>query len=289
MMTRIAALLVLAAAFAISAQADDTRDIKETLEGIWITGRAPDKGDCVANAYDGETQLEFEFRKSGGRMMFFEPPDLFWAVQIADVTREDDQYVLIGRARDGALMATQRLRVLDRDRIEIASAAEQKAGDQPSSTIAYRCGAPNRSVNESVPKEVLRLLTPEVTLSASFPLAIDGVDDRDVCEGKGYVERLRASVQQGGIQFEVLGPVRFWVFLHDVYKPRKIVFDHVRKVTQMGPGVLKLNMQERARRGEAGGATYDLTIIDKGTRFEIPEIEKTFIRCNPPHPGMHRW
>lgn len=139
----------------------------------------------------------------------------------------------------------------------------------------------------------MRLLTPEINFSASFPLVIDGVDNRDVCEGKGYVERLRAGVEQGGIQFEVLWPVHYWVVLYDIYKPRKIFFDHVRKVKQVGPGTLRLDMQENTRGAGwdvkgAAGATYEITIIDKGTRFEIPEIGRTFIRCAPPRPGHHR-
>jgi hypothetical protein len=291
MIIRIVALLVLTATFAVSARSAEPLDIKETLEGVWIEGRVPDKGDCVATKYDGETQLEFEFRKSGGRVMVFEPPDLFQAVQIAKVKSDGDGFTITARARDGALREVVRLRVLDRDRIETVSLVRR--GDEPARppVIIYRCGAPNRSVTGTLPMETLRLLTPETTLGAAYPLAIEGVDDRDICEGEGYVERLRAGIKQGAIQFEVLGPVRFWVSLYDVYEPRKIIFDHVRKVSQPGQGVLKLSMQEKARGAgwDAGRATYELTVIDKGSRFEIPEIGKAFIRCTPPRPGMHRW
>jgi hypothetical protein len=289
MFARLIALLLLTATLTAPISAAEAPDIRETLEGIWIEGRAPDKGDCLTARYDGETQLEFEFRKSGGRVMVFEPPDLFQALQIARIDRDGDGYTLIARTRDGVEEPLVRLRVLDHARIETRSPPDTGGPQVP--VIAYRCGAPNRAVNESVPMDVLRLLTPEITLSASFPLAIAGVDDRDVCEGKGYAERLRAGVEQGGIQFELLGPVHYWVMMDGIYRPRKIVFDHVRKVTQAGPGVLKLAMQERARGPgwDAGGAAYELTIIDKGTRFEIPEIGKTFIRCNPPQPGAHRW
>lgn len=291
MIGRVLTLTVLVATLAASAAADEVADFKRTLEGIWIVGRVPDKGDCIANEYDGETQLEFEFRKSGGRVMVFEPPDLFQATQITKVERDGDGYGVTVRLRDGSLVRAVRLRLLDRDRLEQTLLVPQKDGGARPPEIAYRCGVPNRSVNEAVPMEVLRLLTPETTLSAGFPRAVDGVEDRDVCDGKNYEERLRAGVEQGVIQFEVLGPARFWVFLSGIYGPRKIVFDHVRKVEQTGLGVLKLKMQERARgKGwDAGGATYELTIVDKGARFEIPEIGRTFIRCNPPARGMHRW
>jgi hypothetical protein len=283
------ALLVLIAATSGASAAEDVHDIKATLEGIWLQGRAPDKGDCVTVGYH-ENQLEFEFEKSGGRVMIFEPPDLFQAHQIADIERDGDGYVATLRLRDGRLVRAVLLRILDRNRIEQTSLAPQKDGAARRPEIIYRCGPPNRSVNADVPMDMLRLLTPETTGSAGFPLTIDGVADREICEGK-YLDRLPADVAQGGIQFEVLGPARFWVVMYGLYKPRKIVFDHVLKVRVAGPGVLKLDMEEHMRGAgwKAGGATYELTILDKGDRFEIPEIGKTFLRCEPSLRGMHRW
>lgn len=285
----IVVFLLFMVATTASARAGEVRDIKTALEGIWLEGRAPDKGDCIANYYS-ETQLEFEFQKSGGRVTVFEPPDLFQAMQLANVEREGDGYVVTARLRDGTLVRAVRLRVLDLDRIETTSLAPQKDGTRRAPVVIYRCGAPNRSVNAAVPMETLRLLTPETTGSVGYPLAIDGVADRELCEGK-YLDRLPEGARQGGIQFEVLGPARFWVIMHGLYEPRKIVFDHVLKVRVVGPGVLKLDMEEHMRGAgwKAGGATYELTIFDKGDRFEIPEIGKTFLRCDPSLRGMHRW
>jgi hypothetical protein len=282
-------LILLIITASTAAAAADARDIKSTLEGIWLQGRAPDKGDCIAAGYH-ETQLEFEFEKSGGRVTIFEPPDLFQAHQIADVERDGAGYVVTLRLRNGTLVRAVRLRVLDHNRMEQISLAPQRDGAVRSPEIIHRCGSPNRSVNATVSMDVLRLLTPEITGSAGFPLTIEGVADSEICEGR-YLENLPAGVAQGVIQFEVLGPARFWVMLHGLYKPRKIVFDHVLRVRVAGPGILKLDMQQQMRGAgwNAGGATYELTILNKGDRFEIPEIGQTFLRCDSRLRGMHRW
>ena len=64
------------------------------LEGIWLVGKEPDKGACLTNWYDGKTQIEFEFRKSGGRFLIFEPPDLFTAITITGVEKTGNDLVL---------------------------------------------------------------------------------------------------------------------------------------------------------------------------------------------------
>lgn len=286
-MFRLALTLLLSMATASAGSAaDDLRAVKGRLEGIWLDGRVPEKGGCIANTYDGETQIEFEFEKSGGRISFFEPLDLFTAMQIASVERDGDGYVFTFRRQDGTLVRAMRVRELDSNRIETLQLTPRRDGSTPTSRMAYRCGDADRSVNADIPMEVLRLLTPEVTLSASYPLVVDGVADDDVCKGIGYEDRVRANIEQGAIQFEVLGPVHYWVMLEGVYKPRVIALDRIRKVRQVSPSVLKLDIQGTILRD---GAPYELTIVEKGNRFEIPEIGKTFIRCNPAMRGANRW
>src|ERR1700743_695841 len=52
------------------------------LEGIWLIDAQPDKGDCLSHGYQ-QTQIKFEFRKSGGRALVFEPTDLFTPIKIS--------------------------------------------------------------------------------------------------------------------------------------------------------------------------------------------------------------
>ena len=60
---------------------------------------------------------------------------------------------------------------------------------------------------------------------------------------------------------------------------------------------LKLRMQEHIEAGngwdvpKSRGKMYDLTVIERGMRFEIPELSVSFVRCDPISPvgaGMHR-
>ena len=282
------ALLALTASLAVADNQDPT--IGGYLEGAWLIGEKPDKGACLAHWYKG-TEIEFEFRKSGGRVLQFEPYDLFTAIEIPKIDRDGDTLTVQGRRRDGETLPLYHLRMLPPDRVEFLP----KEGEPQ---IAYRCGQPDRSVTGSLPMTELSALTPPVTGSLALVEAIPDVSDADLCQGN--VPPDKAPKFPRGLQFELLGPVHYWL-IGDGLGSHKIGFDFVRGVERFanasGHG-LKLRMQEHIEAGdgwdvpESRGKTYDLTVIERGSRFEIPELSATFVRCDTGSRmsiGMHRW
>ena len=264
------------------------------LEGIWLVGQMPDKGDCLSGSYE-KMQLEFEFRKSGGRVLVFEPFDLFTPITLSGAEWASGILQLSVRARDGAELPYLRLRLQRPDRLELLPKAG--AGPEAKSEIAYRCGRPNRTVNAAVPMDRLALLTPNVSGGESFIEAVPGIADGDICAGtvkEGWKIRPRPRV----LQFELIGPVHYWVFGQNFGHGQGPEFDNVRSVEAIDGHRLKLHMQKHS--DVAGGrdlpknrgGRYDLTIIDRGGRFEIPEWSASFIHCSPDDPntpGMHRY
>jgi hypothetical protein len=286
----IVAVLVASCVTALPVAADLDQTSKDYLEGIWLIGKQPDKGMCIAHEY-GEEQWEFEFRKTGGRLLIFEPYDLFTAVSVPQIERTGDLLSIQGQTRDGKLIPLNPIRLLPPDRIELLPKAEDgsSAATSPKAVIAYRCGAADFAVNSSVTMEALAVLTPSLSGSQGFPEVEPGVSDEDLCQGRGKGRWL---------QFELLGPVHYWVFGRGPWPEHRLEFDFVRSVRQLDPHALKLGMQERLAKGEgwdaaeSRGKNYELTVIDHGARIEIPELSATFARCKPDDPGgvgMHRW
>lgn len=273
---------------------------KGYLEGIWLIGKQPDRGPCTADQYDWATQWEFEFRKSGGRLMIFEPPDLFTPLAVPLIEKDGDRLIIWGQRRDGVAAVLGQIRLLPPNRIALLPIRNDGKGSEQVSSIAYRCGAPDRSVNASLSTTDLALLTPNLTLSRSFPVVEPDMSDRDLCNGK-RPDRKRWSSRW--IQFELLGPVHYWVLGVGIHREgsekASIEFDLVRKVQRVDERTLKLTIQERIpvkkSKGwdntENMGKTYDLTVINRGGRIEVPELSTIFVQCEANEPrgyGMHR-
>jgi hypothetical protein len=253
------------------------------LEGIWLTGEEPDKGPCISNKY-WSRQIEFEFSKTGGRALVFNPPDLISAISISGIEKTGDVWTVQAQARDGGLGDYLRIRWLASDRFEMLPASEAEAEAAPAAVaasnkppkIAYKCGAADLSVNAGVSFERLASMTPPISGSGVFAAAIPGVPDEVLCQGRPEAKWLG---------FELFGPVHYWVFgtafLHD----HQLWFDYVRSVEDKGDGVLVLHMQENLHKGDgwdveaSRGKSYQLTLIDRGGRIEIPELSASFVRC----------
>ncbi|MEI9987440.1 MAG: hypothetical protein WDN69_32450 [Aliidongia sp.] len=132
---------------------------QDYLEGIWVSGKDPEGKTCVADWIgDGNTEVEFEFRKTGGRVLIFEPLDLFTAVELQGIERDGDVLKLTAKARDGALAPYLTIRKIDDQRFEIVSNATGTKGDHPETV--YRCGGVDLTVNSGVALEKLSWLTP---------------------------------------------------------------------------------------------------------------------------------
>jgi hypothetical protein len=261
------------------------------LEGIWLIGKEPDKGPCISQKY-WERQIEFEFRKTGGRALVFDPPDLISATSISGIEKTGDVWIVQGRVRDGGLRDFHRIRWMAPDRFEILPASESEAAAAAASNkppeIAYKCGAPDLSVNAGVSFERLASITPPISGSGAFAAAVPGVADEDLCQGRTPNQRPGAK----WLSFELFGPVHYWVFGTPFLHDHQLWFDYVRSVEDKGNEVLVLRMQENLHKGDgwdveaSRGKSYQLTLINRGGRIEIPELSASFVPCGA---EMRRW
>ena len=176
-MTRILAVTaVVLASAAPPALADSSNaGVSDYLEGDWLIGEKPDHGACTEHWYQG-TEIEFEFSKSGGRVLQFEHYDLFQAVAAPKIETDGDVFIVQGQRRDRQILPLFHLRLLPPERIELLSAKGE-------SKTAYRCGAPDRTVTGKLPLSEISALTPPVTGSLSLVEAVPGVSDADLCLG----------------------------------------------------------------------------------------------------------
>jgi hypothetical protein len=252
------------------------------LEGIWLVGQKPDQGPCLAHDYRA-TQIEFEFARSGGRALVFEPEDLFTAFAISGIERHGDMMLIQAQTRTGGLVPFLHVRVQSPDSIQLEALSGAPMD------IAYKCGEPNRAVTAGVTPERLAALAPAVTGGWIFPAVIEGASDDDVCNGR---VKIPPGEEVKWLQIELLGPAHFWIFGWGMWPEHKLAFDLVRKVEARRDGALVLHMQEHSGGWEGtGGKPYTLTVIDHGGRIEIPELGRSFIRCKAGEPGsggMHR-
>jgi hypothetical protein len=263
---------------------------KQLLEGIWLVDARPDKGLCLSHWYL-QTQIEFEFRKSGGRLLIFEPTDLFTAVGISGIERSGDVMVVQARARDGGLHQFMHIRELAADRLELLPAQGSK------SQIAYKCGEPDLSVTSDVSLERLSAIAPPISGSTTLLAQMPGVSDDNLCTGRNVP--YGPGIKHRSLQFELYGPAHYWLFGWEFWPEHKFAFDFVRSVEDRGDKGLILHMQEHLEKGDgwdveaARGKTYDLTVLSRGDdHVEIPELATTFVRCKPTDrtgAGMARW
>jgi len=200
------------------------------------------------------------------------------------------------RSRDGAEHPFLRLRLQAQDRLELLPKDGAEADAAPE--IAYRCGAPDTRVTAAVPMQRLALLTPNASGGEGFIEAVPGIPDADICAGKVEDRNKHIERRPRGLQFELLGPVHYWIMGANFGEGQNHMFDYVRSVETVDRHTLKLHMQTHLERGDgwdvadSRGARYDLTIIDRDSRFEIPEWSASFIRCpldSEASRGAHRY
>jgi len=258
------------------------------LEGLWLIDQKPVDNACLSHGYRAD-QFEFEFEKSGGRLSIFEPPDLFTDLAISGVEQKDDSILINGRTRGGKSAPLLRLKRTGVDSFELLPEAE---GGKAKAQTAYRCARPDRVVTQAVPATALALLTPNLSGSQGFVEIKPGEDERAVCRGGGS-----AVEPRGWLQFDVLGPVHYWLMGQSPAQGRGFDFDLIQSVRMADARTLVLSMSERAKNGEGWRASADprkqyvLTVIDKGGRIDIPELSASFARCNADEAGslgMHR-
>jgi hypothetical protein len=248
------------------------------LEGVWLTGRKPDQGSCLSHWYL-ETQIEFDFQKSGGRALIFEY-DLFTPVKLTGAEWNAGVLEIQGQDQAGGLVPFMRLRSAAPGHLELLP-PDGKTG---AATAMYRCGEPNRSVTADISAEQLAAFFSPSSGGVAFYPAPLGSSDADVCAGK--VKR-----PWGFLLIEPYGPVHYSVFGTGFKDKHRFQFDVIRTIRPLAPNRIRLDMQER-KKGDgwdtpnSQGTAYSLTIAKTGSRFEIPELGTSFVRCAS---GMHRW
>ncbi|MFO0992129.1 MAG: hypothetical protein U1E67_09390 [Hyphomicrobiales bacterium] len=244
---------------------------QDYLEGSWLIGEKPVRGPCTLQAYSN-SQLEFEFRNSGGRLTVYQPFDLFTPVRISAAERESDVLSITLDGRKNLKMKIP-VRLLPPDRLEILSNPNFTPG------FAYRCDKPNRTVTDGVSAAMLQILTSPASGGTLFVEAKRGQTAGEVCNPS---EEQR-SLELRWLQFEALGPVHFYVFGQGF--EGKFDLEPIGSLHAVDDRTLKIEVLERlegaGRAWDAGSHArpYTLTAIWDGAKLRIPELDTSFIRC----------
>ena len=253
---------------------------KDYLEGVWLMGKEPKDGPCVHANYS-DYQWEFEFRKSDGRALYYEPLDFFVPVAIADARREGDVLRMMFAVRGQKVPFV--LRILSPDRMEeIDESSNGKIAGMSKTSIWYRCGAPDWMVNAAASSELLRIL--------STP----GDPDVWFATGETCSREWDPLVRNGFLKFEVYGPVHYYVWgtIGDRSWHSRLDLSRIRSITQIDKSTLQLVILERTSSGVTGWAgervlrPYVINVIWDGKRIFVPQMGKSFLRCSSDVPAV---
>lgn len=254
---------------------------KDYLEGAWLTNEQP-KGISCTKQNSSNSQYEFEFRKSGGRFVWYEPFDVFTGVGIFSAQRDGDVVTITFAGPDQKAWIPIHIRLMPPDRLEFLD--DPVGGDTaPStqSTFAYRCDRPNWTVTNDLSVDMERILTSPATGTTLFVEVGPRLTDTLICRTAGD-ESLKPRLRW--LQFEIIGPVHYYVF--GVGFGHKLDLQPIRSVRPIDNHTFAIEVQERSP--SAGGLAWDpgsqsklfaLTAIWDGSRLRIPELGASFVRC----------
>jgi hypothetical protein len=226
------------------------------LEGVWLIGAKPDKGGCLDHWYS-QTEIEFEFRKTGGRALMYEADGLFTPIKIAGIQTSGDILTIQAEARDGELHSVMRLRPVSPDELQMLSL---EGAPEHATQFAYKCGEADVSVTRGVSLDRLALIEPPITGGEGLLGVVPGVADADLC--KGHVLTGAAALKHRFLQFELYGPVHYWVLGLGFSPQHKFEFDFVRSVEDRGEKGL-ISICKPARKGADG------TLLQRGGGLTI--------------------
>jgi hypothetical protein len=240
---------------------------KTYLEGVWLIDRKPDRGPCMSGRYN-ESQVEFEFRKTGGRTVHFDPPDLFGSSKIESARRHGNVVTLKFLAPEGGEPVEWRL-TLGKDSFSVVYIDRNKDAKPTVSEpqTAYRCGDPDWSVTADVPSEMLQVLTPLAVRPGPWahPAFIEldpGLSDANQCT--------RTERDRRMLLFEVFGPVHYFVFGFGFNA--RFNLPQIRQIRKVDDRTLALDIGRQNRE--------TLTIELDAPRIRIRELDATFVRCD---------
>lgn len=271
-----------------AAAVDLDRKTRDYLEGIWMIGKPPSNPVC-AEGHDTTYQLEFEFRRTGGRVLYYEPFDLFSGIPIQGASRNGNDVLLALPSLGGRTVPSLHLNTLSADQIELREiAAGDRSEAQKPPTILYRCGAPDWRVNAGVSKELLAVLTSTEPKVVGFIEPADGASDAETCSPRPDKPNDATARPTGHhLQFEVFGPVHYYVFgmIGDHSWDSKLELAPIRAIRTIDKRTMRLEILDRRGgsgtwSGGGGLQPYTMTIVWDGRRIYIPEMGKSFVRCS---------
>lgn len=268
--------IVVAVAFPVphvAASSSSEAPAEAYLEGAWLVGERPSSGSCTTHSYSNN-QIEFEFRRSGGRIISYEPYDLFTAAAVSNVEKGDGATELTIVDSDRKAIGVLRLRALGPDRLGLQLlAAETEKGPVE---IAYRCDNANGAVTEYLSQSMMNVLTAPETGVALFVASNDGQNDKDVC-------RMDSSVDAHWLQFEVIGPVHYYLFGRGFGS--KFDLAAIKSIRSTSNDSFSIEFVESLPGGEAAWdrrthvRLHTLTAKWDGRRLDMPDLGVTFVRC----------
>jgi len=275
--------LLVMTTFAALADVQLDQRTKDYLEGAWLIDQQPLRGSCTSHDYVND-EYEFEFRKSGGRMILYQPFDLFTGVSFSGAERKGDVVILtVGSPPPNpGPYGSIHLRLLPPNRLEFIEDDSDRGRTGPKLVLfAYRCNRPDWSVTASLPASMQFILTAPASGETLF------IEKRP---GRGPCGAASGSDEPRWLQFEVLGPVHYFVMGEGF--EGKFDLERLQSVRALNARTLQIEVLERQPGGpevwDSGPRVkpYTLTGIWDGETLNILELHAVFWRCwGSPHRG----
>ncbi len=200
-------------------------------------------------------------------------------MRVSGLTADGDIYSLALQPRDESKSpSVLRIKVVDRTHMIFLPPMGDASGK---TTNIYRCEEMPTTVNRTVSPKALGRITPIVSGSGVLIQILPGWNESDMCDD--------ANLQGSeALQFEIYGPVHFWIFGKLQNPHRVFEFDAIRSIVSVGKNTISMRLhswhpEHRPTRGD-----YTLILIEHGSRIEIPELSASFVQCQN-ELGMHRW
>ena len=257
---------------------------KDRLEGVWLIGRKPDQGPCAQGKY-GETQVEFEFGRTGGRVILYRPYDIFNPASILAAKRENGVVTVVLPAKVGHPDIVWKFRDYSDRLEELPNSNDGPAAEaKDEHSVAYRCGDPDWEVTRDVPTDQLAKLSPmQLDGDANFVLPLfvevdNELSDAELCSNMDWEQ----THSRRSLELEVFGPNHYYA-LGQGFKG-KFDLDAIRKISSLGESSLKLDLiRKRSTPDRWGsrvdGEAYSITIEIDGNRIAIPELGVNMVSC----------
>ncbi|MCW3837385.1 hypothetical protein ACFQ1E_15535 [Sphingomonas canadensis] len=267
--------MALIAALQVAAPTAASPSPEEFLAGNWLRVDEEPGGACGSIVARGE-QIAFEFARSGGRLLRYEPPDLFTSIAGLKATAEGAVITLTAVHRDGERLPLTQLRQIGQNEFALLD-EDGKPGNH-----WRRCPAAPNPIGPEVSNANLLALTPAISGGQGFVQILTGETAAMVCAGQ-VAETPFGAPRRGWLQFEILAPGHSLMLAFFV--PGLHEFERVRTVHQPSPDTLRLSLVR------AADTTHDIDIRIADDEIEIRESGLRFARCKPGQEaglGLHR-